>query len=152
MLPHENHWKYWNDGIQFKCSKILSYPVFIFLLGSLMDVIPGMGNLVKNADVGKEMISLLIIAYPLEILNAFWDTIKKDDKAETEKKLDDLLSKVQNATALASSLKDSQNRIEERVQDINEKISRAEDDKPGVSFLKSSSVYEFKITMRRHRR
>lgn len=88
--------------------KILSYPVFIFLLGSLMDVIPGMGNLVKNADVGKEMISLLIIAYPLEILNAFWDTIKKDDKAETEKKLDDLLSKVQNATALASSLKDSQ--------------------------------------------
>ncbi|MGJ0563487.1 hypothetical protein [Bifidobacterium pseudocatenulatum] len=90
--------------------KILSYPVFIFLLGSLMDVIPGMGNLVKNADVGKEMISLLIIAYPLEILNAFWDTIKKDDKAETEKKLDDLLSKVQNATALASSLKDSQNR------------------------------------------
>ena len=57
--------------------KILSYPVFIFLLGSLMDVIPGMGNLVKNADVGKEMISLLIIAYPLEILNAFWDTIKK---------------------------------------------------------------------------
>ena len=90
--------------------KILSYPVFIFLLGSLMDVIPGMGNLVKNADVGKEMISLLIIAYPLEILNAFWDTIKKDDKAETEKKLDDLLSKVQNATALAPSLKDSQNR------------------------------------------
>lgn len=77
---------------------------------------------------------------------------KKDDKAETEKKLDDLLSKVQNATALASSLKDSQNRIEERVQDINEKISRAEDDKPGVSFLKSSSVYEFKITMRHHRR
>lgn len=75
-----------------------------------MDVIPGMGNLVKNADVGKEMISLLIIAYPLEILNAFWDTIKKDDKAETEKKLDDLLSKVQNVTALASSLKDSQNR------------------------------------------
>ena len=57
--------------------KILSYPVFIFLLGSLMDVIPGMGNLIKNADVGKEMISLLIIAYPLEILNAFWDTIKK---------------------------------------------------------------------------
>ena len=30
---------------------------------------------------------------------------KKDDKAETEKKTDDLLSKVQNATALASSLK-----------------------------------------------
>lgn len=57
--------------------KILSYPVFIFLLGSLMDVIPGMGNLVKNADVGKEMISLLIIAYPLEILNAFWDTPSK---------------------------------------------------------------------------
>lgn len=42
-----------------------------------MDVIPGMGNLVKNADVGKEMISLLIIAYPLEILNAFWDTPSK---------------------------------------------------------------------------
>lgn len=108
--------------------KILSYPVFIFLLGSLMDVIPGMGNLVKNADVGKEMISLLIIAYPLEILNAFWDTIKKDDKAETEKKLDDLLSKVQNATALASFPKRlAKQEFEERVQDIKEKISRAED-------------------------
>lgn len=111
-----------------------------------------MRDLIQNADVGKAMIALLVISCPLEILNVFWDSIKKDDKAETEKKLDDLLSKVQNATALASSLKDSQNRIEERVQDINEKISRTADDKPGISFLKSSSVYEFKITMRRHRR
>lgn len=132
--------------------KILSYPFFFLLLGSSASVIPGMRDLIKNADIGKAMIALLVISCPLEILNVFWDSIKKDDKAETEKKLDDLLSKVQNATALASSLKDSQNRIEERVQDINEKISRTADDKPGISFLKSSSVYEFKITMRRHRR
>ena len=46
----------------------------------------------------------------------------------------DLLSKVQNATALASSLKDSQNRIEERVQDINEKISRQKTISPVYRF------------------
>lgn len=33
--------------------KILSYPVFIFLLGSLMDVIPGMGISLKTRMSAK---------------------------------------------------------------------------------------------------
>lgn len=31
------------------------------------------------------MISLLVIAYPLEILNAFWDTIKKMTRLKLRK-------------------------------------------------------------------
>ena len=129
--------------------EMLSYPIFFFLFSGLADVIPGMDSLIKNADIGKEMMALLVVSCPLAILNVFWDSIKKDDNAETERKLDDLLSKVQNVNDLASSLKDSQNRIEERVQNIDEKISRTADDKPGISLRKSNSTYELKITMRR---
>lgn len=132
--------------------RILSYPFFFFLLGSSASVIPGMRELIKDADIGKEMIALLVISCPLEILNVFWDSIKKDDKAETEIRLNDLCSKVQDACTLASSLQESQNRIEEKVHGIDERLSRRVDDKSGISFLKSNSAYELKITMCRHRR
>ena len=112
----------------------------------------GMRELIKDADIGKEMIALLVISCPLEILNVFWDSIKKDDKAETEIRLNDLCSKVQDACTLASSLQESQNRIEEKVHGIDERLSRRVDDKSGISFLKSNSAYELKITMCRHRR
>lgn len=37
--------------------KILSYPFFFLLLGSSASVIPGMRDLIQNADVGKAMIA-----------------------------------------------------------------------------------------------
>lgn len=138
-----------NEKFNLNVWKVLSYPIFFFLFGSLVSVIPGMSDLIKNAGIGKTMIALLVVTCPLEVIKTYWDAMGKDDNIEVEKKLDDLLSKVQNATDLASSLKDSQNRIEERVQDIDEKISRPADDEPGISFRKSNSTYELKITMRR---
>lgn len=132
--------------------KLLSYPIFFFLFGSLASVIPGMRSLIKNSDIGITMIALLVVTYPWEVLKAFWDAMKEDDNAETENKLNALCSKVQDASTLASSLQESQNRIEEKVHDIDERLSRTVDDKSGISFLKSNSTYELKITMRRHRR
>lgn len=138
-----------NEEFNLNVWKVLSYPIFFFLFGSLVSVVPGMSDLIKNADIGKTMMALLVVTCPLEVIKTYWDAMGKDDNIEVEKKLDDLLSKVQNATDLASSLKDSQNRIEERVQDIDEKISRPADDEPSISFRKSNSTYELKITMRR---
>ena len=131
--------------------KLLSYPIFFFLFGSLASVIPGMRSLIKNEDIGITMIALLVVTYPWEVLKAFWDAMKEDDDAETENKLNALCSKVQDASTLASSLQESQNRIEEKVHDIDERLSRTVDDKSGISFLKSNSTYELKITMRRRR-
>lgn len=110
-----------------------------------------MRSLIKNEDIGITMIALLVVTYPWEVLKAFWDAMKEDDDAETENKLNALCSKVQDASTLASSLQESQNRIEEKVHDIDERLSRTVDDKSGISFLKSNSTYELKITMRRRR-
>lgn len=43
-----------------------------------MNVIPGMTELIQKEDVGKAMIALLVISYPLEILNIFWNAIEND--------------------------------------------------------------------------
>lgn len=97
------------------------------------------------------MIALLVISYPLEILNIFWNAIendgRKNDSRNTENeidgKLDDLCVKVQNL------LDDSQQKIVESVRDIDEKISKVTSDTPCILFRRTDSTYEFKVVMRR---
>lgn len=95
------------------------------------------------------MIALLVISYPLEILNIFWNAIENDGRKndsrntenEIDRKLDDLCVKVQN------SLDDSQQKIVESVRDIDEKISKVTSDTPCMSFRRTDSMYEFKVVI-----
>ncbi|EDT46422.1 hypothetical protein BIFDEN_02274 [Bifidobacterium dentium ATCC 27678] len=140
-----------NNEFEINAWRMLSYLLVFFLLGGLMNVIPGMTELIQKEDVGKAMIALLVISYPLEILNIFWNAIENDggknDSRNTEneidRKLDDLCVKVQN------SLDDSQQKIVESVRDIDEKISKVTSDTPCMSFRRTDSTYEFKVVMRR---
>lgn len=140
-----------NNEFEINAWRMLSYLLVFFLLGGLMNVIPGMTELIQKEDVGKAMIALLVISYPLEILNIFWNAIENDGRKndsrntenEIDRKLDDLCVKVQN------SLDDSQQKIVESVRDINEKISKVTSDTPCMSFRRTDSTYEFKVVMRR---
>lgn len=141
-----------NNEFEINAWRMLSYLLVFLLLGGLMNVIPGMTDLIQEEDVGKAMIALLVISYPLEILNIFWNAIENDgggenDSRNTENeidgKLDDLCVKVQN------SLDDSQQKIVESVRDIDEKISKVTSNTPCVSLRRTDSTYEFKVVMRR---
>lgn len=140
-----------NNEFEINAWRMLSYLLVFFLLGILGNVIPGMTDLIQEEDVGKAMIALLVISYPLEILNIFWNAIendgRKNDSRNTENeidgKLDDLCVKVQNL------LDDSQQKIVESVRDIDEKISKVTSDTPCILFRRTDSTYEFKVVMRR---
>ena len=140
-----------NNEFEINAWRMLSYLLVFFLLGGLMNVIPGMTELIQKEDVGKAMIALLVISYPLEILNIFWNAIENDGRKndsrntenEIDRKLDDLCVKVQN------SLDDSQQKIVESVRDIDEKISKVTSDTPCMSFRRTDSMHEFKVVMRR---
>ena len=140
-----------NNEFEINAWRMLSYLLVFFLLGILGNVIPGMTDLIQEEDVGKAMIALLVISYPLEILNIFWNAIendgRKNDSQNTENeidgKLDDLCVKVQNL------LDDSQQKIVESVRDIDEKISKVTSDTPCILFRRTDSTYEFKVVMRR---
>lgn len=140
-----------NNEFEINAWRMLSYLLVFFLLGGLMNVIPGMTELIQKEDVGKAMIALLVISYPLEILNIFWNAIENDGRKndsrntenEIDRKLDDLCVKVQN------SLDDSQQKIVESVRDIDEKISKVTSDTPCMSLRRTDSTYEFKVVMRR---
>lgn len=67
-----------NNEFEINAWRMLSYLLVFLLLGGLMNVIPGMTDLIQEEDVGKAMIALLVISYPLEILNIFWNAIGND--------------------------------------------------------------------------
>lgn len=67
-----------NNEFEINAWRMLSYLLVFLLLGGLMNVIPGMTDLIQEEDVGKAMIALLVISYPLEILNIFWNAIEND--------------------------------------------------------------------------
>lgn len=74
-----------NNEFEINAWRMLSYLLVFLLLGGLMNVIPGMTDLIQEEDVGKAMIALLVISYPLEILNIFWNAIENDGGGERER-------------------------------------------------------------------
>lgn len=138
-------------------SRMIVYPALFIFLGVLAQRMQGMQDLVgEKGDLGKAMIALTILTYPIELWNVFLDVIKSDGKEAIsrspalETSSDELRKEMQRTNETIGSLVESQQRMSQCMESM-EKASGLVGTTPGISCRCTESSYEIKMVLRRRK-
>ncbi|WP_137656275.1 hypothetical protein [Bifidobacterium moukalabense] len=138
-------------------ARMIVYPALFIFLGVLAQRMQGMQDLVgEKGDLGKAMIALTILTYPVELWNVFLDVIKSDGKeavsrnSALETSLDGLRKEMQRTSETMGSLVESQQRMSQCMESMEKAFGLAET-MPGISCRRTESLYEIKMVLRRRK-
>lgn len=156
---YENHnpWIWRSEKALEIGLRMIVYPSLFILLGVVAQKMQGMQDLVgEKGDLGKAMIALTILTYPVELWNVFLDVIKNDGKeaisrnSALETSLDGLRKEMQRTSETMGFLVESQQRMSQCMESM-EKASGLAETTPGISCRRTESLYEIKMVLRRRK-